>query len=50
MLPVIFTLRTWAVWKRDKFLGIALSIFLLAMAVASYVVICLSQRSLKCEL
>ncbi|EDR06498.1 uncharacterized protein LACBIDRAFT_299951 [Laccaria bicolor S238N-H82] len=43
---LIFTLRAWAVWKRDKLLGIALSIFLLAIAVASYVVVCLSQRSL----
>lgn len=49
MLSVILTLRAWAVWKRDKFLGIALSIFPLAIAVASYVVVYLFQRSLECE-
>ncbi|KIK04893.1 hypothetical protein K443DRAFT_92259 [Laccaria amethystina LaAM-08-1] len=44
---LILTLRTWAVWKRDKFLGIALSILFLAIAVATYVVASLFQGSLE---
>ncbi|EDR00568.1 uncharacterized protein LACBIDRAFT_313218 [Laccaria bicolor S238N-H82] len=44
---LILTLRVWAVWKRSKFLGIALSILLLATAAACYVFTGLFQHGLK---
>ncbi|EDR02701.1 uncharacterized protein LACBIDRAFT_308286 [Laccaria bicolor S238N-H82] len=44
---IILTLRVWAVWKRSKFLGIALSILLLATAAACYVFTGLFQHGLK---
>lgn len=47
---VILTLRVWAVWKRSKVLGIALSILLLAAAASCYVFTGLFQHGLKCEL
>ncbi|PFH49731.1 hypothetical protein AMATHDRAFT_147024, partial [Amanita thiersii Skay4041] len=45
----ILTLRTWAVWYRNRYLGLALTIFFIGSWASSLVNMGLVQKSLKCK-
>ncbi|PFH49733.1 hypothetical protein AMATHDRAFT_147036, partial [Amanita thiersii Skay4041] len=50
MLAVILTLRIWAIWDRNRYLGYALPAFFISLWAFATVNMCLLMASIKCEL
>ena len=48
-LTVILTLRTWAVWNRDRRLSIILPIFFTLVEGSGFVIIGIYLNSIKCR-